>query len=226
MTARRYTKPHPDSVYNRVDFPIGFDPGQLVVDPAVMNRGITPEFYIEKTECEPLVNEDGEKTEREPLEIEMVRLKIAGDTCNEAVLVVDDEIRSRFPTEYAAWKQDPEAIAIAGRRATPLRSWDQMPPGLADDLSRRHITTIEHLAHLPDSAIGAIPFGCQWRDKAMAYLATANEDSRLVEMKNENAVMRASIDRMIAENAAMRVQVEETQALMRTMMGEMGGKTQ
>jgi hypothetical protein len=71
----------------------------------------------------------------------------------------DYEIRKRFQTEYLAWKEDPEAIAIAGRRATPLRTWDQMPPGLADDLARRHIATIEHLAHLPDSAIGAIPFG-------------------------------------------------------------------
>jgi hypothetical protein len=218
---RSYSKPHPDSVYNRVDFPHGFDPGQLVVSPAVMNRGITPEFYIEMSECEPLTNEDGETTERSPLEIEMVRLKIAGDTCNEAVLVVDDEIRSRFPTEYAAWKQDPEAIAIAARRATSLKTWEQMPPGLADDLARRHITTVEHLAHLPDSTIGAIPFGRQWRDKAMAYLAAANEDIRFSELWGENAALRASVDQMSAE-------MEKTQKLMRSLMGEMtsnGAKT-
>jgi hypothetical protein len=130
---RSYSKPHPDSVYNRVDFPIGFDPGQLVVPEAVNNRGISPEFFIEKHEREPLIDEDGKAGEpRDPLEIEMVRLKIAGDTCNEAVLPVDDEIRARFPTQYAAWKNDAEAIAISARRATPLKSWDEMPPGLAD----------------------------------------------------------------------------------------------
>jgi hypothetical protein len=203
MTQRSYSKPHPDSVYNRVDFPHGFDPGQLVVSPEQMNRGITPEFYIEKIERQPLTTDDGE-VERGPLEIEMVRLKIAGDTCNEAVLPVDEEIKSRFPTEYAAWKNDAEAIAIAARRATPLRTWDQMPSGLADDLARRHITTIEHLAHLP--------FGRQWRDKAMAYLAAANEDARLTELKDENAALRASMDKMHEE-------FEKTQKLMQTMLG-------
>jgi hypothetical protein len=56
---RSYSKPHPDSVYNRIDFPIGFDPGQLVVPEAVNNRGISPEFFIEKHEREPLIDEDG-----------------------------------------------------------------------------------------------------------------------------------------------------------------------
>jgi peptidoglycan hydrolase CwlO-like protein len=128
---------------------------------------------------------------------------------------VDDEIRKRFQTEYLAWKQDPEAIAIASRRATSLKTWDQMPHQLADDLARRHITTIEDLAHLPDSAIGAIPFGRQWRDKAMAYLAAANEDARFTELRDENAALRASIDQMSAE-------IEKTQKLMRSLMGEIG----
>jgi hypothetical protein len=155
--ARSYSAPHPSAVHNGVDFPHGFDPTELIVDPVAMNRGITPEFFIETIEREPL--EDGEK--REPLEIEMVRLKIAGDTCNEAVLPVDDEIRKRFQTEYRAWKNDAEAIAIASRRATPLKSWNEMPRPLADDLSRRHINTVESLAYLADTAVGAIPFGRQ-----------------------------------------------------------------
>jgi hypothetical protein len=210
---RAYSKPHPDSVYNRVDFPHGFDPGELVVSPEQMNRGVVPEFSIQKMECEDLVGEDGETTKREPLEVEVVRLRVAGDTCSEAVLPVTDEIRKRFPVEYRAWKEDPEALAISARRATPLRSWDQMPPGLADDLARRHISTVEHLAHLPDSAIGAIPFGRQWRDKAMGYLAAANEDARFSELKDENAGLRASLDKMAAEMA-------KTQALMRSLLGE------
>jgi hypothetical protein len=212
---RSYSKPHPDSVYNRVDFAHGFDPTELVVDPAVMNRGVTPEFSIQKIEREPLVSEDGEVTKREPLEIEVVRLKVAGDTCNEATLPVDDAIRARFQTEYDAWKGDREAMAIAGRRATSLKSWDQMPPGLADDLARRHINTIEHLAHLPDSAIGAIPFGRQWRDKAMGYLAAANEDVRFTELRDENAALRASLDQMSAE-------MQKTQNLMKSLIGGMG----
>jgi hypothetical protein len=225
--SRAYPKPHPDSVYNRADFPAGFDPTELVVDPRVNNRGVTPEFSIQTIEREPLTDEDGTVTGREPLEIEVVRLRVAGDTFSEAVLPVDDHLRERFSTEYRAWKADPEAIAIAARRATPLKTWEQMPPPLADDLARRHITTIEHLAHLPDSAIGAIPFGRQWRDKAMAYLAAANEDVRFTELKDENAALRASIDKVVAENAAMMVQVQETQQLMRELMDGMstGAKT-
>jgi hypothetical protein len=212
---RSYSKPHPDAVYNRVDFAAGFDPQELVVPLEQMNRGITPEFSIQLQPREDLVDEDGTVTKREPSEIEVVRLRIAGDTCNEAFLPVDDAIRARFQTEYRAWKEDPEAIAVAARRATPLASWDQMPAGLAADLSRRHITTIEHLAHLPDSAVSAIPFGRQWRDRALGYLAQANEDSRFSELRDENAALRASLDRMAAE-------MLKSQELMRQLLGEGG----
>jgi hypothetical protein len=212
MSTRAYSKPHPDSVHNRNDYPIGFDPGQLMVSPEQMNRGVTPEFSIQRLECEDLVSDDGEVTKREPLEMEVVRLRVAGDTCSEAVLPVTDQIKSRFATEYAAWKNDAEAIAIAARRATSLKSWNEMPDQLADDLHRKHIDTVQHLAYLPDSAVASIPFGRMWRDKALAYLAAANEDARLTELKDENAALRASMDKMSAE-------MDKTHKLVQSLIG-------
>jgi hypothetical protein len=196
----------------RADFAAGFDPMELQVSQEVNNCGVQIEFFLEKLEREPITNEDGSIEKREPLEVECCRLKIAGDVCNQATLPVDDGIRKRFQTEYAAWKGDVEALATASRRATPLRTWAEMPSQLADDLARRHIVTIEHLAHLPDSAVSLFAFGRMWRDKALGYLAKANEDARFTELRDENAALHASLDAVTAEMEKLR----------RAVLGETG----
>jgi hypothetical protein len=203
-----------DAAPERAAFPDDFDAMKLRVDPAVMNRGITPEFSIQRIEREPLIDEDGKPGEpREPLEFEVVRLRTAGDNCSEPVLPVTDEIRSRFSMQYNAWKNDGEAIAAASRRATSLKGWSEMQPELAADLERLNIFSVEDLAYLSDSAVSKFPHGRMWRDRALSFLAAANEDARFSELKDENAALREQLGQVMAE-------AQKTQALMRSLLGE------
>jgi hypothetical protein len=112
MSIRAFSRPHPDAVRDIASFPLGFDPSELHVDPKIMNKGVRAEFFFERLECEPLKNEDGSITEREPIEDERVRIRVAGDVLTEFVGPVTDEIKKRFPEEYSRWKDDAEGLAV------------------------------------------------------------------------------------------------------------------
>jgi hypothetical protein len=208
----------PEAVRDLASFPPGFDMMKLQISEEQNNRGLEVEFFLETLEREDLVNEEnGEVTKREPLQEERIRIRVAGDSCNEFVGPVSAEHRERFKIQYQSWKGDHEARAVASRRATPLKSWDEpgMTPAFANDLERLNILSVESLAYLPDSAVTKFPRGRMWRDRALAFLSKANEDARFGELRDENAALRAQVDQITA-------QAEETQRMMRKLLGETG----
>jgi hypothetical protein len=74
------------------------------------NKGVTPIFSIEPV---PLFEADGKTPRPGPdgkcsIDMEFVRLLIAGDGLSEASAPVDDAIKERFSEEYQAWKENRE----------------------------------------------------------------------------------------------------------------------
>lgn len=159
------------------------------VDYELMNKGITPIFFIEPVLDQKASDEAGCPRYRNA---EHVRLMVAGDSLNVPVLPVDDGIKQRFAPQYARWKTNRDDKQIDG---TPLKEWPLLTPAQIMEFRGINVFTVEQLSEISDANVTRLYDGRVWRKKATDWLRIA-KDSGVV---NQQAVQIERQNEKIAE---------------------------
>lgn len=182
----------------------------MPVDWKQHNRGVTPFFSIEPV---PLFEADGKTPRRGPdgkttVDMEFVRIVIAGDGLAEASMPVDDAIRGRFEDEYRAWKENREMA----HRGYSIEEWPAIfsishgnlpPPKQIAELHANNIFTVEDLAALSDVNLYAIHHGRELRQKAIAWLADKEGHAVTDKLAEQNAQMAGELEALRRQMAKM-----------------------
>lgn len=158
------------------------------VDYALMNKGVTPIFFIE-----PVYNQRRSDEEGKPCfdEMERVKIVVAGDRDNQTVLPVDDAVKMRFADQYHRWQANKQEKHIDG---TPLKEWPLLSISQIAELEAINIFSVEQLAGVSDSNVTRIHSGREWRSKAAAWLAKASDGASVTKLAAENERQRQDIE--------------------------------
>jgi hypothetical protein len=153
-----------------------------------MNRGVTPEFYVDFVPNPKKSEEAGR-----PMfdQVELVRIRVAGDVHNEHVAPVDAGVIARFPREYRAYKDGRKERLISG---TPLRAWPPITPLKIKELEALNIFSVEDLAQIPDTSLGHHMHDLRdWRTKAQAWLDQAADGATVMKIASENERLKVEL---------------------------------
>lgn len=173
------------------------------IDYALMNKGITPIFFIEAVPDDKATEAAGAVRMYEQ---EMVRLQIVGDMLNVANSPVDAGIKQRFAVEYEAWKAGKEARHIQG---TPLKNWPMISAIRIAEFEAVGIFSVENLSDVSDANVVRLADGRVWREKAIAWLASAKDNAVSVQYAAENERLKADMDEMRKQIADLSAMVTE-----------------
>lgn len=125
-----------------------------------------PRFYLMSEEQGALSAAAGKPIYKD---VEMVEVIIPGDSRTSPHFRVKDEHRFRWPDVYAAFKEGREA-PMSG---TPLSEWPNATPAWISNLHVMQVRTVEQLATLSDAQAQGMMGLLALRDRAKAWLATA-----------------------------------------------------
>lgn len=165
------------------------------VDYTEMNKGVTPIFFVEPVPDEKKTEEAGAIRMSEQ---EIVRIVVAGDMLNVATSPVTEEIKQRFAVQYDAWKNKRKETAIDG---TPLKNWPMIPAIRIAEFNALNIFSVEHLAAVADGNIHKLADGRIWREKAIAWLASAKDNGTAAKYAAENERLKERMAELEAKMA-------------------------
>lgn len=160
------------------------------VDYALMNKGITPIFFIEAVPDDKATEEAGAVRMRE---LEMVRIQVAGDMLNVATAPVDNAVKERFAVQYDAWKTKKQARHVDG---TPLKNWPMISALRIAEFEAVGIFSVENLSEVSDTNVVKLADGRQWREKAAAWLKSAKDHGAAAKYAAENERLRTDMGDM------------------------------
>jgi hypothetical protein len=178
----------------------------FTVNYADMNRGVTPVFMLATVPHDGLSEESGYPRF---INIECVRLLVAGDTLNSGVFPVTEEYKRRFADAYARWKAGAKERHIEG---TPLAQWPAMSTVHIKEFEALNVFTIEGLADVSDGNINRHVEGRKWRDMARAFLAQAKDSALAQKLAAENGRLMEKIEEMQRDQIVLREKVEAMSA--------------
>lgn len=159
-----------------------------MVDYTAMNKGVTPVFFIEPIPDDKATEAAGAVRMREQ---EMVRIVVAGDMLNIATSPVTEELKVRFAFQYDAWKVKRQEMHIEG---TPLKNWPMISAIRIAEFNAVGIFSVENLAAVSDTNIGKLADGRIWREKAIAWLESAEKNGAAAKYAAENERLRGDIE--------------------------------
>lgn len=174
-----------------------------MVDFTAMNKGVTPIFFIEPIPDDKATEESGAVRMREQ---EMVRIVVAGDMLNVATSPVTAEMKVRFAVQYEAWKLKRVELHIEG---TPLKNWPMIPAIRIAEFNAVGIFSVENLSVVADSNLGRLVDGRVWREKAIAWLASAKDNGAAAKYAAENERLRSDMTEMQKKIDDLTALVEE-----------------
>ena len=163
----------------------GFSNSVSMVD---MNKGVTPVFTII-----PIYDERSSAEQKRAVyrNTEVVLLYIAGDQFSVHSTLVDEEIKHRFPDQYANWKRTNEGRTITG---TPLKFWPMATPAFIKEMESINVFSVDDLANIADVHLSNMPDGRVWRDRAASWLANARETATHDKFAAENDRLRGRLE--------------------------------
>ena len=143
-------------------------------------------------------------------DIEMVKIRLVGDTssvhvapANDQSSAYDPETGHRltyaelYPRHYEAFKQGQELIGSG----TPLTQVTFLSAAKADELKALNVVTVEQLAELDGANLQRLGMGARaLKDQATAYLQRASNAVDVGKLASENEALR---DRLAALESAM-----------------------
>jgi hypothetical protein len=160
------------------------------------NQNIIPVFSSELFLNEARTREEGRQIYDTR---EIVTYMIGGDSKSMPVERVTEQVKRRFPEQYAAFKRG-EEVAQSG---TPLEMWPWLNTPQVRHLKYLNIFSVEQLAEASDGVIGNIGMGGRTLVKqAKAWLEAAQTGSAPVKTIEENESLKA-------ENARLQAQMDE-----------------
>jgi len=123
-------------------------------------------------------------------DVEKVTIIAPGQKNSEFVGRVADEHRFRWPDIYAKFKAGQEQVP----NGTPLEQWPWMTKAQVMNLKGVNIHTVEQLGGLPDAGLTVVGMGGRdLRDKAAAWLQSANDGKPLAEALAANEILRQEL---------------------------------
>jgi hypothetical protein len=156
------------------------------VDYTPHNKGVTPVFFVESV---PHPAESEKAGRAIYVDLERVRIYVAGDAFSVAVKPVDDEVKARFEEAYAKWKAQKRQL-ITG---TPLARWPLSTPSFIKEMEYLNIFSVDDLASVADVHLDRIADGRQWRDRAAAWLKSAADGATAARYAAENHRLREEV---------------------------------
>lgn len=98
-----------------------------------------------------------------------------------------------FRSAYKVWKETQE-VPLSG---TPIKQWPALSPAQVGNILSANIRTVEDLACANEDAMGRIGMGGRaLKEKAIAWLSTANDTGRIAE---ENAAMKVQLAQLVTD---------------------------
>jgi hypothetical protein len=175
---------------------------QTGIDYAAMNKGVTPIFFIEPLLDQKATDEAG--TVR-MYEQEMVKIHVAGggDVHCSPVL---QEHKERYAAQYEAWKTKRIARHIDG---TPIRNWPVISAVRIAEFEAIGIFSVENLRDTSDTNIQKMVDGRVWRERAAAWLESAEKNGTAAKFAAENERLRNDIEEMRRQIAELSAQVSK-----------------
>lgn len=117
----------------------------------------------------------------------------------EPLQVWDQPVREmdkwRFQAQWERYQKTGEAGGVSG---TPLSVLFPFKPELVATLGGMHITTVEQLADLSDTAKQNIMFGLNLSEKAKQYLAVANKGKEYHQLEAKMEEQKSQINELMA----------------------------
>lgn len=126
--------------------------------------------------------------------VDMVRIIQPGER-DVAEYQATIEYQRRWPRQWAAYQANMEQT----QGGTPLEMLFPTQPEIVATLRAIHVTTVQQLAAINDTAMGNVPMGRQLVNSAKQYLAKAGEGSEFHALKKENADLKADLGRLAAQ---------------------------
>ena len=166
-----------------------------------------PCFY-----SEPVENTFESSKQGRPIFVdqEFVKILIPGDRNSSPVQRVDDEVKTRWPKQYEAFKAGLDTPV----EGTPLREWPPISRGQALEFAHFHVVTVEHLAALDDAKIANLGMGARaLREVARTHLDVAkNGTGPLMQIMSERDRFRDQTIRDADTIASQKARIEELEA--------------
>lgn len=131
-------------------------------------------------------------------EKEYIKIMIPGDRNSNVDSPVTPEYKMRFAERYSRFKSN-EKQAQSG---TPIDIWPQMTVGRVAELKALNIFTVEQIAALDDGHAHKIMGFNDLRNRAQAFLATAEGDA-------ENSKLAAELAKRDVEIQALKEQINQ-----------------
>lgn len=167
------------------------------------DHGLIVTFYMESV----LQGAESSKAGRPIYKDEpYIWIRFPGDKTREVKRRVDmagrrglpDQVR--FPRQWAAFQNQHEAV----HEGTPLEEWPPISKSVALNLKGVNVHTVEHLAAVPDTTLHNLGHGGrQLRDKAIAWLKSAEGSAELLALKSENQTLKDDMEIMKQQIAAL-----------------------
>lgn len=105
----------------------------------------------------------------------------------------------KFESHIKKWRENRNYTP----EGTPLREWPSISLSQVEELAFFNIKTVEQLSSLSDANLGKVGMGAyQLREKAIAYLKSAKDNSVLEKYAAENADMKKrleDLERLLSE---------------------------
>jgi len=118
-----------------------------------------------------------------------IKIMVPGDKGNIVNRPIREQDKTRFPRQWAAFKNAEEQI----QEGTPLHEWAGISRSQVEELKFLNIRTVEALAGMPENH-GAQIMGFQGiRAKAKAYLEDSKMMAPIAALTEENQVLRQQL---------------------------------
>lgn len=167
-------------------------------------HGLHVEFYIDSKRMGFLSEEAGRDIYQDA---EFIKIMIPGDRYTVHEREATDHDRSKFPVEYARFKnglkEEEQAVG------TPLKHWPAMSRSLMKEFTHFNVFTVEQLAGISDTAKQAFGMGAQeWSLKAKAFLEVAGNSAAAQKYASENEALKQRLADMEAQFASLSARVD------------------
>ena len=141
---------------------------------------------------------------------EFVEILVPGDRKTGWYGLVNEEVRTRFPKQYAAWKAGLEAPT----EGTPLSECAWLGRAQVEELAFAQVKTVEQLAALTDAQLKATVAmnGYALREKAQRHLEQLAGSAPNEKLAAENATLRANMETMQRQMDDLMERVKATEA--------------
>jgi hypothetical protein len=129
-----------------------------------------------------------------------IELRVAGQRDVQACRPATMADKNRFPNHFEAFEKRVEPPT----EGMPLSEWPQITRTQAEELSFMNAKTVEQLASMKDSNLGAIMGGYALREKAQKWLTMNDADTvdrEKEEMRTTIATLQAQMAQMLAAKA-------------------------